>query len=149
MYILTCRKGGLEEECGFLWKTSYKKLRALHHSDWLNYIHHFSFTASFFPFFSRLCLHPSPHLSRSLPFHSSSPDLKGVRPDVDGEPEGRAGLVGALIAEQRVHRHHLQVQRIFPGPWYSAGQHQHGTDIIDLLEGMKPYMNYTERNSVG
>lgn len=91
----------------------------------------------------------SPSLSRSLPFRSSSPDLKGVRPNVDGEPEGGAGLVGALVAKQRVHRHHLQVQRIFPGPRHSAGQHQHGTDIIDLLQGMKPYVNYTERNGVG
>lgn len=77
-----------------------------------------------------LCPHP----------HSSSPSsaaLKGVRPDVDGESEGEAGLVGALVAEQRVNWNHLQVQRVLSGPRHGTGQHQHGADVIDLLERTK------------
>lgn len=32
---------------GFGWTTEYEKLRVEHHSDWLNYINHFGFTALF------------------------------------------------------------------------------------------------------
>lgn len=65
------------------------------------------------------------------------PVLKGVRPDINGESEGRAALVGALVAEERVDGHHLQVQRVFPGPGHGSGQHQHGADVVDLLEKME------------
>ena len=68
---------------------------------------------------------------------SSSSSLEGVWPHIDGESEGRAGLVAALVAEQRVNRHHLQVQRVLSGPRHGAGQHQHGADVIDLLEKTK------------
>lgn len=61
------------------------------------------------------------------------PPLKGVWPHVNGESEGRAALVGTLVAEERVHGHHLQVQRVLSGPGHSAGQHQHGADVVDLL----------------
>lgn len=85
-----------------------------------------------------ICVSPQLSLSFSLYLHSSSSSsLKGVRPDVDGESEGGAGLVAALVAEQRVNWHHLQVQRVLSGPGHSAGQHQHGADIIDLLEKTK------------
>lgn len=67
-----------------------------------------------------------------MSLHSSSSSLKGVLPDVDGESEGGAGLVVALVAEQRVNRHHLQVQRVFSGSRHSTSQDQHGTDVIDL-----------------
>lgn len=63
--------------------------------------------------------------------------LKSVRPDVNGESEGRAALVGALVAEEGVNGHHLQVQRVLPGPRHGTGQHQHGIDVVDLLEKMK------------
>lgn len=130
-----------------------KKAEVLHHTDWLNYIHGFSFTASYSLCFvlvpppSRPPSDPPLHLSHSFPLHSSSPALKGVRPDVDGEPEGGAGLVVALVAEQRVHRHHLQVQRVFSGPRHGTGQHQHCTDVIDLLQEVKPYKSYTGKSS--
>lgn len=134
MYILTCNMVGWKKKCGFLCTTKYEKLRVWHHSDWLNHINHFCF----------FCICLSPYLYLSVSLHSSSLSsssaLKGVRPDVDGESEGGAGLVVALVAEQRVHWHHLQVQRVLSGPRHGAGQHQHGTDIIDLLEKMKQNM---------
>lgn len=77
---------------------------------------------------------PTPHSSSSS---SSSSALKGVRSDIDGESEDEAGLIGALVAEQRVNWHHLQVQRVLSGPRHGTGQHQHGADIIDLLEKTK------------
>lgn len=82
---------------GFLWTTKHKK----HHSDWLNCIDH-SFLQLLNPFlhlcFSHLVFSVSLHFSSS----SSPSPLKGVWADVDGEPEGGAGLVAALVAEQRV-----------------------------------------------
>lgn len=96
-----------------------------HHSDWLNCIDGFCVFG--------VCFSSARSSSFSVSLHfPSSSSLKGVWPDVDGESEGGAGLVGALVAEQRVHGHHLQVQRVLSGSRHSAGQHQHGTDIIDL-----------------
>lgn len=68
-----------------------------------------------------------------MSLHSSS-SLKGVRPNIDGESEGRAGLVAALVAKQGINRHHLQVQRVLSGSGHSTGQYQHGTDVIDLSD---------------
>lgn len=56
-----------------------------------------------------------------------------MRPHVNGESEGRAALVGALVAEEGVDGHHLQVQRVLSGSRHGAGQHQHGADVVDLL----------------
>lgn len=65
------------------------------------------------------------------------PALEGVRPDIDRKSERRAGLVASLVAEQRVDRHHLQVQRVLPGSRHGTGQNQHGADVIDLLKETK------------
>lgn len=81
-----------------------------------------------------------------MSLHSSS--LKGVRPDIDGESEGGAGLVVALVADQRVHRHHLQVQRVLSGPRDGTGQDQHGTDVIDLPD-VKVSVIITRANAEG
>lgn len=56
-----------------------------------------------------------------------------MRPHVNGESEGRAALIGALVAEEGVDGHHLQVQRVLSGSRHGAGQHQHGADVVDLL----------------
>lgn len=48
--------------------------------------------------------------------------LEGVGADVDGESEGGAALVVALVAEQRVDRHHLQVQRVLARARHGPGQ---------------------------
>lgn len=86
-------------------------------------------------------LFPCLCLCLALCVPSSSSSLKGVRPDVDGESEGGACLIVVLVVDQRVNGHHLQVQRVLSGPWHGTGQHQHGTDVIDLL-------GKTENNSV-
>ena len=62
---------------------------------------------------------------------SSAPlPLEGVGPHVDGEPQDGAGLV----AEQRVDGQHLQVQGVLLGARDGARQHQHGADVVDLLQ---------------
>ena len=52
--------------------------------------------------------------------------LEAVGTHVDGEPQDGAGLV----AEQRV-------QGVLLGACDGAGQHQHGADVVDLLEGRR------------
>lgn len=103
-------------------------------SQWLVELHRLFFTApySFFCIFvspTWLSLSLSLHLF-SVSLHSSFSPLKAVWADVDGESQGGAGLV----VEQRVGWHHLQVQCVLSGPRHSPSQHQHGTDVIDLLQ---------------
>lgn len=103
-------------------------------SQWLVELHRPLLFYSLISFFVSVFLPSSFSPSFSVSLHSSSSSsLKAVRSNVDGESEGGAGLVVALVAEQRVNWHHLQVQRVLSGPRHGTGQHQHGADIIDLL----------------
>lgn len=127
MNILTCNMVGWQKCVGFFGQKAKSVT-----SQWLVELHR---PLLFYSFIFPLSTCASPQLFLTLLLLLTS--LKGVRPDVDGESEGGAGLVAALVAEQRVNWHHLQVQRVLSGSRDSAGQHQHGTDIIDLLEKKK------------
>lgn len=55
--------------------------------------------------------------------------LKGMRPNVDGQAQDRTGVV----AHERVHRNHLQIQHVLSGAIHGTGENKHCADVVDLL----------------
>lgn len=51
-----------------------------------------------------------------------------MRPNVDGQAQDRTGVV----AHERVHRNHLQIQHVLSGAVHSTGENKHGADVVDL-----------------
>lgn len=64
---------------------------------------------------------------------SISLSSESMRPNVNGEAQNRAGLV----AHERIDRHHLQIKDVLLQSRHCSGQHQHGTDVVDL-----PYVEF-------
>lgn len=88
-----------------------------------------------------LCCQISTHKSRNRQKKSSviqcfsygclsiSLSSESMRPNINGETQNRAGLV----VHERTDRHHLQIEDVLLRSRHCSGQHQHGTDVVDLL----------------
>ncbi len=64
-----------------------------------------------------------------LRFLSISLSSESMRANINGETQNRAGLV----VHERIDRHHLQIEDVLLRSRHCSGQHQHGTDVVDLL----------------
>lgn len=51
-----------------------------------------------------------------------------MRPNIDGQAQDRTGVV----AHERVHRNHLQIQHVLTGAVDGTGENKHGADVVDL-----------------
>ncbi len=66
-----------------------------------------------------------------------------MRPNVDGQAQDRTGVV----AHERVHRNHLQIQHVLSGAVHSTGENKHGADVVDLLRKQIRQAHYSKCGS--